>query len=781
MGFPNKLRRFRLPSALSTALGLMAASGSTFAQETRHEANPENVTKLDLVTVVGVTPLTGTDIDPRKLPYYVQSTNDDEINRAQVLDLTDFANRHLAGVATNGAQNNPLQPDFQFRGFTATPLLGGSEGMSVYVDGVRVNEVFGDTVNWDLIPTGAIERMSLLAGANPVFGLNTLGGAISIKTKTGFSDPVTQFSFYGGSFGRTNAAIETGGNAGRWGWYLMGNRFDEDGWRDYSPSNARNFYGTLSWRGDAASFDLHLGHAKTNLTGNGSVPIEQLAERWKSIFTAPDNTQNDMDLISGEGHIDISDATKLAFTVFHRKVNTRSYNGDGSEFEECVDDESILCDEDHDDAPVIDQDGNTVSSDFDAINNIGHRNQKSDGGTLQLSFNQPLGGMENQFVAGLDYMNGRLSYNSVLEMAELQPNRVTSSNSGIFIPAAVLNVDSHTRTTSLYLTDTLALTNRLALTLSARGNHTRTTINDPAGVNPALGGEHSFSRVNPAAGLTWQWTDAVNVYGGYSESTRAPTSVELTCADEEAPCKLPNQFLSDPPLKQVVAKSWEAGLRGRFGIGEHLAHWHAGLFRTTNTDDILFQVTGGTKSNEGFFANVGDTRRQGLETSIASTSWDGRLHWYANYSWLDATYLSSFFENSANHPDADDEGRIFVRKGNRIPSLPRSSFKLGADFAVTPKLSIGGDAIASSGQYLRNDEANLLGQTGGYVVVNLRANYNVNPHFSVFARIDNVFDRHYATFGTLGEPDEVLPQFDDPRFYGPGQVRGAWVGFKVSL
>jgi Outer membrane receptor proteins, mostly Fe transport len=273
----------------------------------------------------------------------------------------------------------------------------------------------------------------------------------------------------------------------------------------------------------------------------------------------------------------------------------------------------------------------------------------------------------------------------------------------------------------------------------------------------------------------------VNVYGGYSESTRAPTSVELTCADEEAPCKLPNQFLSDPPLKQVVAKSWEAGLRGRFGRSDSLAQWHVGLFRTTNTDDILFQVTGGIKSNEGFFANVGDTRRQGLEASIDGTSRNKRLHWYANYSFLDATYLSSFFEKSANHPDADADGEIFVHKGDRIPSLPRSSFKLGADFSVTSKLSIGGDVIANSGQYLRSDEANLLGQTGGYAVVNLHANYMVNSHLSVFARIDNVFDRRYVTFGTLGEPDEVLPQFDDPRFYGPGQVRGAWVGFKVSL
>lgn len=762
---------------VTTACVLIALSaGDSHAQDRRSE----DVTTLELVTVVGVTPVTGTEIEANKLPYNVQSLDDSALQRAQTLDLSDFLNRHLAGVTANGAQNNPLQPDLQFRGFTATPLLGGSEGMSVYLDGVRVNEVFGDTVNWDLIPTDAIERMSLLAGANPVFGLNTLGGAISIQTKSGFSDPGTRFQLYGGSFGRTDASFETAGNTGQWGWYLMGNRFDEDGWRDLSPSNARNFYGTLSWRGDAASFDLHLGHAYTNLTGNGAAPVQELAQRWQSIFTAPDQTKNKLDLISGQGRIDLNEATDLSFTLYHRKVNTLSYNGDVSDFEECEDDDEILCDEDHDDEPVIDQYGNTVSADYNAINNIGHRRQTADGGTLQLTFNQPLGGMENQLVVGIDVMNGRLDYDSMLEMAVLQSDLMTSPNSGLFIPEGALTVNARTQTTGLYLTDSLSHTDRLTLTLSARGNHTRTTINDPTGENPSLDGRHSFSRVNPAAGLTWQWNESLNFYGGYSESTRAPTPVELTCADEEAPCKLPNQFLSDPPLKQVVAKSWEAGLRGAFGNGDR-SHWHVGLFRTTNTDDILFQATGGSQSNEGFFANVGDTRRQGLEASIAGTWWDKRLNWYANFTWLDATYLSSFYETSANHPDADEEGLIFVRKGNRIPGLPRNNAKLGADFAITPAFSIGGDVIANSGQYLRSDEANLLGQTAGYAVVNLRANYRVNEHFSVFARVDNVFDRRYVTFGTLGDPTEVFPDFTDPRFFGPGAVRGAWLGVRVAL
>ena len=775
---PNRTSLTRMPIRSALAAAVIAA-GAAHAQ-TEPESKNENVTTLDLVTVVGVTPVAGTDIEIAKLPYNVQSADDEALKRSQTLDLSDFMNRHLAGVTVNQAQDNPLQPDLQFRGFTATGLLGGSEGVSVYLDGVRVNEVFGDTVNWDLIPEDAVERMSLMAGSNPIFGLNTLGGAVSLQTKTGFSDPGTRAEAYGGSFARWNASVETGGNAGAWGWYFMGRHFDEDGWRDDSPSRAKNFYGTLSWRGDAATLDLHLGHGDTDLTGNGAAPIEELAERYESIFTAPDNTQNTLDLVSLQGSFDFNEATKLSFTTYHRRVDSSSYNGDASDFEECDDDDGILCDDDGE--PVLDQNGDTISEGFDAINNLSHRKQTADGGTLQLAFSQPIGGMENQLVVGADYMDGRLRFDSSVEASMLGDDLVTVPDTGIFIPEDALAVRTSTKTSGIYATDTLSITDRLALTLSGRQNHTRTTIRDETGENPDLDGEHGFSRFNPAAGITYQWEPALNFYGGYSESTRAPTPVELTCADEDAPCKLPNQFLADPPLKQVVAKSWEAGLRGRLGAAaSERVDWHLGVFRTTNVDDILFQATGGTSSNEGFFANVGDTRRQGVEASLSGVALDKRLDWYANYTYLDATYRTDFTETSANHPDADDDGLIDVHRGDRIPGLPEHAFKLGADFALLEGFTIGGDIVANSGQYLRSDEANRLPKVPGYSVVNLRAIYAFNEHVSVFGRIDNVFDRKYYTFGTLGETDEIFPEFEDPRFLSPAQPRAAWIGVRVAL
>ncbi len=770
-------RTARRRHGAALVLAVLAALRIAHAQQ----HGDEDVDALDLVRVVGVTPVTGTELPAAKLPYDVQSADDVALARAQVSGIGDYLDRHLAGVSVNAAQNNPLQPDLQFRGYTATPLLGGSQGLSVYLDGVRVNEVFGDTVNWDLVPDAAIERMSLLAGANPIFGLNTLGGAISIRTKSGFSDPGTRFEFQGGSFGRSDATFETAGSAGAWGWYLMGRRFDEDGWRDASPSNAKNLYGTLSWRDDDASLDLHLGHGDTELIGNGPAPAQLLAERWRGVFTAPDQTANRMDLASAEGSLALSAHAKLSFTLFSRDVTTRSYNGDGSDFQACAGDDAILCDDDGE--VVRDQHGDPLPSTFDAINNLSRRRQSSNGGTAQFAFDAPLAGRDNQLVVGLDVDDGRLRFDSAIEAAVLDAARHTSADSGLFIPDDALAVRSRTRSVGLYATDTLSLTERLALTLSARGNRTRTTISDPTGENPDLDGRHAFSRANPAAGFTWRWNDALNAYAGYSESTRAPTPVELTCADEDAPCKLPNQFLSDPPLKQVVAKGWEAGLRGALAEdarGDRI-DWRIGLFRTTNTDDILFQSTGGTQSNEGFFANVGDTRRQGLQAGMSGRSFDQRLDWYANATWLDATYRSGFAEHSVNHPDAGADGLIVVQRGDRIPGLPRRSVKIGADVALTRGISVGGDVVANDGQTLRGDEANLLPRTGGWAVVNLRASWSVSAHASVFARVDNVFDRRYATFGTLGDAGEILPGFDDPRFLGPAPPRGAWVGFRLSM
>ena len=130
------------------------------------------------------------------------TVNAADLDKSKSTDLTDYMNLNTPSVTINSAQNNPLQPDLHYRGFSASPLLGLSQGLVVYQNGARVNEPLGDSVNWDLVSDSAIEQVSLLAGGNPLFGLNALGGAISLDMKSGFTYQGREAEIQGGSWGR---------------------------------------------------------------------------------------------------------------------------------------------------------------------------------------------------------------------------------------------------------------------------------------------------------------------------------------------------------------------------------------------------------------------------------------------------------------------------------------------------------------------------------------------------------------------------------------------------
>lgn len=739
-------------------------------------AGDDGMRAVDL-DAVRVTASPGAEIDGSRRAWPVRTLDAETLDGLQALDFSAALNRRVPGISLNAVQGNPLQPDLQYRGFTASPLLGTAQGLAVYQDGVRVNEVFGDTINWDLLPLGAIERTDVMAGADPMFGLNTLGGAVSLRSKDGFSAPGTRLDIEAGSFGRRQSALQSGGNDGRFGYYVYADRFDEDGWRDLSPSRAEHAHGDVGWRGERGRLSLSLSHADTRLTGNGAAPVELLAQDRAAVFTAPDETANRLDQASLRGGFDFDDDTRLSALLYRRDVRTRSYNGDGSDAEACEFDDGILCEDDSDDA-VLDQNGQPVSSAYDAVNNIGVRRQRAVGGSVQLVLGQDWGERGNQLVLGAEWLRGQVDYRSIVEPAVLLDDRSTSSGSGLEIPEQALDLFASARSQSLYLSDALALTPALSLTASLRWNRTRVVIADRSGLEPDLNGRHRFSRANPALGLAWGLSPTLNFYASYSESARAPTAVELSCADEDAPCRLPNQFVSDPPLRQVVAKSWETGLRGEHGDA---LRWQAGVFRTRNTDDILFQTTGGASSNEGFFANAADTRRQGAEFSAHGEFGDGRAQWYASYAWLDAIFLGDFTETSANHPLAGEDGVLQVRRGDALPGLSKHQLKAGLEWHPHADFSLGIDGELRSGVYLRGDEANLLGRTGGYAVFGLGARWQATPRLSLRLRVDNLFDRRHENFGVLGEPDEVFPDFEDPRFLGPGAPRGAWLGLRFEL
>lgn len=793
-------------------------------------ATAQETEALEEVEVIGVTPTHGVGLPKEKIPANVQSATSEEIAKTRSLDLTDFINRNLGSVTVNEAQNNPLQPDVQYRGFTSSPLLGLPQGLAVYQNGVRVNETFGDVVNWDIIPDSAIASINLMAGSNPLFGLNTLGGALSIRTKNGFTHPGHSVEAEGGSFGRVVTTAESGANNGSLGYYATVGYFDEDGWRDASPSDALNFYGTVGWHTQASTLDLHVSAGDTELRGNGPAPVELLAQSRDAIFTSPDITENDLLMFNLEGSHWFNDKIQLSGNTYHRSVDSDSFNGDSTEFEECnddpltaVDESEFLCEGDDPDEPIVDQFGTVIEEDdFNAINNISAREQDAFGAALQTTFLHDLFGRENQFIVGGAWDQGFADFDSSVEAAALQSDRSTD-RSGLFVQGSCetgdiaidtdgdgepdtcdtddidiggteVSIETHSRSWGVFFTDTYSVTDALALTVSGRYNNTRIRIGDREGERPSdddeLLGRHTFTRFNPAAGLTWRFHPAVSFFGGYAEGSRAPTAVELACAfldtdgdgvnDNE--CRLPNAFLADPPLDQVVSESWEAGFRGQFmgSLG-----WTVSGFRVENKDDIVFISTGGTTGNIGFFDNVGETQRKGVELGLTGV-WRN-LSWFLNYSFVHATFETDFLISSPNHPlavDADADGEIDARQvndGDRIPGIPQHTLKLGGDYAFDESLSVGADLLVNSDQYFRGDEGNDFDTVDGYAVVNLRGEWKFHKYISAFARVNNLFDSDYETFGIFGEPDEVFPTFTDNRFVSPGAPLSGWVGVKISL
>ena len=415
-------------------------------------------------------------------------------------------------------------------------------------------------------------------------------------------------------------------------------------------------------------------------------------------------------------------------------------------------------------------------TELDAINNVGRRRQESFGASLQLAFDSDLGaGRRNDLTVGMAFSDGTTSFDSVVEVASLLENRATS-RTGIFADEFRTQVDSELTTWSLYFVDTFDVTERLSLTASGRYDDTRVRLTDRSGQSPELDGNHEFSRFNPALGIALRVSPAATLYANVAQSARAPTPVELACASEDAPCNLPNAFLADPPLDQVVANSVEVGASGTLANG---VRWHAGAFHIVNDDDILFQTTGGAQANVGFFENVGDTRRAGLELGLAQPA--GRVQWSVSYSFISATFEDAFNINSPNHPAAEGDAELRVPEGADIPGIPRHQLNAALDIEFNGRLTMGVDASFRSGVHLRGDEVNLLPETSSYTVVNLRGEYRVSDALRLFARIENLFDTEYETFGLLGEPDEVFPEFEDPRFFGAGPPLGAWVGVRATF
>jgi outer membrane receptor protein involved in Fe transport len=785
----------------AAALPIVASAGDQAA--VKPPGNPATAQELQQITVIGNTPLPGLGLPLNQIPANVQTADSSDMQRQQSLDLADYLNNNFSGVNVSESADNPFQRDVNYHGFTASPLLGTPEGLSVYVDGVRVNESFGDTVNWDLIPESAISTVTLMSGSNPVFGLNTLGGALSVRTKSGHDNPGTEFQGYGGSFGRRSFEGETGGEAGNFDYFLTGTYFDESGWRDLSPSRVYQGFGMVGWQNDKTDIDLSYTYADTRLLGNGATPLSLLAFRRETSYT-PDFTRNLLNFVNLTGTQFLSGHLLLSANAYYRHLITGSGNGNVSD--------NYLSDNyagppiDCTAPPTSRADLAFCANGQDATSRL---IQRSAGFGAQVTDSQDVIGWTNQAILGADFDDTRDTFAQQFQYGTLAPNRTLIFANNSLNNETVISLGGGNKIYGVYLTDTLSPGKLLHYTASVRYNNNRETQNgysvdtDLGDVGSgfdtarALLGDHTFSRFNPAFGFTVTPTDELTLYADYNEASRAPSVIELGCSNPTAPCGLPNDFASDPNLKQVVARTVEVGLR-RNPPDQRLV-WSADLFHTVNSNDIQFVAA---NTNQGYFDNVGTTRRQGLDLSLGGK--EGGLNWHLAYSFVDATFQSSFAVNADSNSTADVNGNILVRPGDRIPLIPRHTGRGVLSYEMNNQWDIGGNVAVTSGSFLHGNENNanhaggtnaegtLVTGTGwipGFAVVNLQSTYHLTKHAEVFAHLVNLFNKEYATAGFLTKnafnPNGSLRanpnDWTHENAVSPAQPRAIWAGARMTF
>ncbi|PWF55616.1 TonB-dependent receptor [Massilia glaciei] len=770
-----RLRQAALPAAVAIALLCL--------QQARAQEYPAG--SVAVVEIVGVAPLDGLGIDRRLLPYPVQQAGAEAIRKAQAENLADFMARNLNGVNVNETSGSLFQNDITFRGFRASPVLGSAQGISVYLDGVRVNEPFGDVVNWDMLPEAAVGKVLLVPGSNPMYGLNTLGGALALSTKDGLADPGLEFGLSAGSGARRRADLSYGvRDADRRHAFVAATLFDDGGWRDHSRGRLANLFLKVGQSSGATDWHVSLLGGRSALRGNGVLPDGLYRQARRAVYTHPDTTDNRL-LQGGLGASHRFGARRtLTGTLYARNSRRDGVNGDiGEDYADYVED----C-------------GDGFLGDGGALDPAECRLTRAEGAALhtaQLNTSSTRQSGQGASVnlgvdAGAHRINAGITFdrNSIGFAQFERPGSLTAQRGVLADPAhepqAGSSVTGRSRAWGLYASDTCTLARGTHLSAAARFNHAVVvnTLSNAWGPQPREA--FSYTRLNPALGLAHAVGGALTLLANVAQSNRVPTVIELGCADPAQPCRLPVALQADPYLKQVLTRTVEAGARWQArGAGAALS-----VYRSVNRDDILFMSSGTTRA--GYFANVGRTRHQGVDFSANGQS--GRLAARVSYNYLDAVFASeaTIFTGAR---------RVEVGPGTRIAGLPRHTAKIGLDFALNPQLTLGADAQAVSSMVSQGNEDGLRedledGEAArvadwrvhGYALLNLRAGVKVGANWEFFARLNNVFDRRYATFGTVASdlfpngrlvrPHLAPEQAQHARFVAPGAPRSFAAGLR---
>lgn len=731
-----------------------------------------------------------------KIPSNLQTTGASDFEYSKSPDVLQSMVQALPGVSLGDQTGNQFQLDFNYRGFTASPVIGTPQGIAVYQNGVRINEVFGDIVNWDFIPQNAINSLTLYP-SNPVFGLNATGGALSFDLKNGFTYHGVEAEVSGGSYGRVNRSVQAGGQVGNLSGYVTADAIDDAGWRFDSPSSVRRVYADFGARGDNnTEFHLSFTGADNKFGATAATPLQLLNQNFSSIFTVPQTTHNQLAFLTASASWKPTDTWTYQAVAYYRHFAQAHDDGNGTDADndpaDCPD-PTVLCFPNLDGSVtnLTTTTGQTVpnSGALGAPNVLGEIDRtftttNSFGGSAQASSSERVFDHGNNFTAGISVDRGLVQFATTSELGTVNPDTFPDViGSGLFIDQpsgdiAPVGLGATTLYTGFYATDTFDITRRFSVTAGARYNIAKINLTDELGDDPALNSNNSYAHFNPSIGATYKVTPNLTVYGNYAVANRAPTPLELACSDPNRPCIIDNALVSDPTLQQVVTTTYEAGLRGQFDIARGQLNFSVGAYHALNENDIL-DVASPIIGHE-VFANAGKTLRKGIEANLTYKQGDWNV--YANFTTVDATFLNNLTLQSPNNPFADANGNIFVVPGDHLPAIPDFRFKLGGEYQITPQWKFGADLNVFGSQWLTGDESNQNPKIPAYWVVNLHSSYKLTDNVEVFGIVRNLFNQHYFTSGTFFETDAVpYLNLTDPRTFIPGIPFAAYVGVRGTL
>lgn len=687
-------------SGILTGL-LLFHSAEALAQE---PAAPPEIVPLPAIVVTAPARLPEVPLTSAEVPASVQVITGEEIKRSGAVTLPDFLQR-LQGVHINDQQGNSYQLDVSFRGFTATSVTGVPQGISVFVDGVRVNEPAVEEINFDLIPLDDVERIELIRGPTAIFGRNTLAGSLNIITRRGGQEREIVTEASGGSFGRQKYGVHLSGTEGPVDYYFAVSQSLEDGFRDASDSRLSHVFGKLGYHHGDTDITLSYQYQHNKIKQAGSLPLSDLQVNRESNFSPGDFFEPDLHQATLNARQALGAGFSLALNGFVRSLDAEQFNISPISFNTRLFNETL-----------------------------------SGGGTLQLTHEGRFWERKNLLTMGTEYARHDVGIRVFKEQNDSK--RLSS------------DISDAQDTFGLYIQDTAELAkglvlagDSLVLTAALRYDSIRHDIIDKSPFDPDepdkknVTGVATFTRPTPRAGLNYNLSEQYGIYFSYSEGFRAPAFLELTCADRTSPCiGLQAGVAPDTgffALRPVKVRNYELGFRAR------PVSWLEGnlaIYRTDVQDDI-FSVS--PQRTTLFFQNVGDTRREGIEFGLRGI-YKERLEGYLNYAYTRATFQSDIELASPRTPEEPQR----VEKGDQLPLTPNHRVNAGLRYRLHRWVTLSLSLTYVGDQFFRGDEANTQARLSDYVVVNTGIDFH-RDRFSGFLKINNLFNSQYETFGTF--------------------------------